>query len=160
MHLERFRRLTNRQQVGPACSRQPRLPARAPEEQNRLRLVELSERAQRAVGSRVAGMRRRRDEHQVACPRRNGTHGVVSKRGEARLMRFVHDDEIPELGGHAAKLWKRPREITLLFESEPGCAPPRCPFFGQEGKLTMRARCDTESACDDAWLSLQSVRFW
>lgn len=64
------------------------------------------------------------------------------------------------IGGHAAKLWKRSREITVLFEGQPGCAPPRCPFFAQEYDLTLRARCDTEAACDDAWRALESVRLW
>lgn len=65
-----------------------------------------------------------------------------------------------KIGGHDVKVWREARKITVLFDDERGCAPPKCPFFAQENRLTLWARCDTEAACGDAWLALQSVRFW
>jgi hypothetical protein len=78
----------------------------------------------------------------------------------------TEDPDIPSkattasIGGYDAKVWKLPREITLSFEGGRDCVPPRCPFFARDKGLTLRARCDTATACDDAWTALQSVRFW
>ncbi len=65
-----------------------------------------------------------------------------------------------QIGGHPARVWRNPSEITLSFERGPSCQPPRCSRFTDDDRLTLHADCEGEAACDNAWLALQSVRFW
>lgn len=79
----------------------------------------------------------------------------------------VLDDDSPEgepasarIGGSGALYWKLPREITITFDRDIACSFPGCPSRDAGTRLTAHARCDTDAACDEAWLALQSVRFW
>ena len=65
-----------------------------------------------------------------------------------------------KIGGYDARVWKRSREIMMTFEHGQKCLPPRCSYFPDGDKLTLVAACETEDACQRAWLALQSVRFW
>jgi hypothetical protein len=65
-----------------------------------------------------------------------------------------------KIAGRAARVWRSPRQIRLLFEESSGCGPPRCPYFAEGEKLLLQASCDSEEACGDAWTALQSVHLW
>ena len=65
-----------------------------------------------------------------------------------------------KIGGYGARVWKSPGAITVFFEHGKSCLSPRCPYFAEGDKLSLRASCDSDEACKLAWIALESVRFW
>ncbi|MEZ4293726.1 MAG: hypothetical protein R3B70_02030 [Polyangiaceae bacterium] len=67
--------------------------------------------------------------------------------------------ELIDIGGVPAKRQKKAREISILFERAAPCTAPGCDP-ARDHRLSIRARCETEAACSDALIAIESARLW
>ena len=109
----------------------------------------------------VTGAATRTDDELAASYRGDGIHIVTDFAEQGPVLSEEAGKGTPvKVGGRHARVWRSESEITLTFEDDTVCQPPRCSHFVQGEKLTLHADCQGEAACDRAWLAFQSVRFW
>lgn len=65
-----------------------------------------------------------------------------------------------EIDGVPAKVLRQHHAIRLLFEEDGTGVPARMLTKLANPRLSFDVECDTDEACRDAWLALQTIRLW
>ncbi|MBK8258622.1 MAG: hypothetical protein IPK82_38925 [Polyangiaceae bacterium] len=71
-----------------------------------------------------------------------------------------HEGRVVTIGGQQAEVTRSSRNMTVVFDLNDLCKNTNCAFVGVDRRLSLRARCESQESCEDAWISLSSVHFW